>query len=280
MMTARSTPGCTRTSKVLPFTTITVPADHSREYFRLLKTEGSQVATLTNDSKVHWQKIQIGRDFGTEAWRPLSGLEENAKVVVNPTDDLQRRPASAGQAPTALPRKTDNQRHSRITRIAVIKTRSRSKRRRNLQNRHPTFTPPLQAVLHFCVPARLSHASVPIDSEGDRQARVHPVAHRLGQRVLGRGRAVHSYSMRLANSIRRHPRRADTSFPRFQSRAQPGDSKPPITPVAAPILSMKSATISSWKAKERSSAPIVLQTGRQAALRNGAIRNRNLTFSV
>jgi RND family efflux transporter MFP subunit len=53
----------------------------------VFKTEGSQVVTLTKDNKIHWQQIQIGRDFGTEM-EAASGLENNTNVVVNPTDDL------------------------------------------------------------------------------------------------------------------------------------------------------------------------------------------------
>ena len=53
----------------------------------VLTSEGSQVATLTKDNRIHWQKIQVGRDFGTEM-EVLSGLEDGAPVVVNPTDDL------------------------------------------------------------------------------------------------------------------------------------------------------------------------------------------------
>ena len=53
----------------------------------VFKTEGPQVATLTKDDRIHWQKIQVGRDFGTEM-EVLSGLEDGAALVVNPTDDL------------------------------------------------------------------------------------------------------------------------------------------------------------------------------------------------
>ncbi|HVQ21594.1 MAG TPA: efflux RND transporter periplasmic adaptor subunit [Terrimicrobiaceae bacterium] len=53
----------------------------------VFKTEGPQAATLTKDGRIHWQKIQVGRDFGTEM-EVLSGLEDGSAVVVNPTDDL------------------------------------------------------------------------------------------------------------------------------------------------------------------------------------------------
>jgi RND family efflux transporter MFP subunit len=53
----------------------------------VFKSEGPQVVTLTKDNRIHWQKIQVGRDFGTEI-EVLSGLEDGAAVVMNPTDDL------------------------------------------------------------------------------------------------------------------------------------------------------------------------------------------------
>src|SRR5947207_5227322 len=53
----------------------------------LFRTEGPQVATITKDNRIHWQKIHVGRDFGTQL-EVLDGLAENTKVVMNPTDDL------------------------------------------------------------------------------------------------------------------------------------------------------------------------------------------------
>ena len=73
----------------------------------VFETKGSQVATLTKDDRIHWQKIQVGRDFGTEM-EVLSGLEDGSAVVVNPTDDLteglqvQARPAT-GSDKTSSP---------------------------------------------------------------------------------------------------------------------------------------------------------------------------------
>lgn len=51
------------------------------------RKEGSQVALLTNDNKIHWQDVKVGRDFGTEL-EVLSGVKEHDAIVVNPTDDL------------------------------------------------------------------------------------------------------------------------------------------------------------------------------------------------
>ncbi len=54
----------------------------------LFRTEGSQVATVVKGNRIHWQTIHVGRDFGTQL-EVLDGLTENAKVVINPTDDLR-----------------------------------------------------------------------------------------------------------------------------------------------------------------------------------------------
>ena len=61
---------------------IVVPADAF-----VFRAQGPQVVTVTNDSRIHWQKISVGRDFGTRL-EVLDGLAENAKVVINPNDDL------------------------------------------------------------------------------------------------------------------------------------------------------------------------------------------------
>ncbi len=53
----------------------------------VFKAEGSEVVTLTKENKVHWQKIQVGRDYGNEM-EATSGLENGTNVIVNPTDDL------------------------------------------------------------------------------------------------------------------------------------------------------------------------------------------------
>ncbi len=61
---------------------IVVPADAF-----VFRAQGPQVVTVTNDNRIHWQKISVGRDFGTRL-EVLDGLAENAKVVINPSDDL------------------------------------------------------------------------------------------------------------------------------------------------------------------------------------------------
>jgi len=61
---------------------IVVPADAF-----VFRAQGPQVVTVTNENRIHWQKISVGRDFGTQL-EVLDGLAENAKVVINPSDDL------------------------------------------------------------------------------------------------------------------------------------------------------------------------------------------------
>src|SRR5437016_5431897 len=62
---------------------IVVPADAF-----VFRAQGPQVVTVTNDDRIHWQKISVGRDFGTQL-EVLDGLKENTEVVMNPTDDLR-----------------------------------------------------------------------------------------------------------------------------------------------------------------------------------------------
>ena len=51
------------------------------------RSEGSMVAIIGADQKVHYQKVAIGRDYGTEV-EITSGLEGNEQLVVNPTDEV------------------------------------------------------------------------------------------------------------------------------------------------------------------------------------------------
>jgi RND family efflux transporter MFP subunit len=62
---------------------IVVPADAF-----VFRAQGPQVVTVTNDNRIHWQKISVGRDFGTQL-EVLNGLKENTEVVMNPSDDLR-----------------------------------------------------------------------------------------------------------------------------------------------------------------------------------------------
>jgi len=53
----------------------------------VFRPEGPQVALVTNENKIHWQKIEVGRDFG-DYMEVMKGIDQDAKVVMNPTDDL------------------------------------------------------------------------------------------------------------------------------------------------------------------------------------------------
>jgi RND family efflux transporter MFP subunit len=50
----------------------------------LIRPEGMRVAFVGKDQIVHYRKISVGRDYGTQI-EVLSGLEENDRVMVNPT---------------------------------------------------------------------------------------------------------------------------------------------------------------------------------------------------
>jgi len=67
----------------------------------IFRTEGPQVVVV-RDGKIHWQTIEVGRDFGTEL-QALSGLEDGDQVVANPSDNLEE-----GMAVKTQPAPTDN----------------------------------------------------------------------------------------------------------------------------------------------------------------------------
>jgi multidrug efflux pump subunit AcrA (membrane-fusion protein) len=49
---------------------------------------GTQVATVTPDNKVHFHKVELGRDYGDQV-EVISDLGENVNLIANPTSDLQ-----------------------------------------------------------------------------------------------------------------------------------------------------------------------------------------------
>lgn len=51
----------------------------------VMRSEGPQVAIVTKDQKVHFQKVELGRDYGTEV-EINSGLQGNESLIANPTD--------------------------------------------------------------------------------------------------------------------------------------------------------------------------------------------------
>ena len=54
------------------------------EKFRL----GGKVAVVTGDKRVHFQRIQLGRDYGDKL-EVISGLEPGQQLVVNPGDTVR-----------------------------------------------------------------------------------------------------------------------------------------------------------------------------------------------
>jgi RND family efflux transporter MFP subunit len=54
----------------------------------VIRSEGPRIAVVGADSKVHYQKVQLGRDYGAQV-EILSGLEGSEALVVNATDDLR-----------------------------------------------------------------------------------------------------------------------------------------------------------------------------------------------
>ena len=60
-----------------------VPADTL-----IIDGQGTRVATVTKDNKLHFQTVRMGRDYGKEV-EITQGLNANQPLVENPTDDLQ-----------------------------------------------------------------------------------------------------------------------------------------------------------------------------------------------
>ena len=54
----------------------------------VVRSDGPQVAVVEPDGRVHFARIQLGRDFGDHL-EVLSGLEEGQQVVVNPSDAIR-----------------------------------------------------------------------------------------------------------------------------------------------------------------------------------------------
>jgi len=54
----------------------------------VIRADGPQVAMVQQDQTVHYQKVKIERDYGTEV-EISAGLNGDEALVVNPTNDLQ-----------------------------------------------------------------------------------------------------------------------------------------------------------------------------------------------
>ena len=62
---------------------LTIPGDTL-----LIRPDGPQVALVDSNGKVHFQKVQLGRDYGNKI-EVLSGLAPGQKLVVNPGDTVR-----------------------------------------------------------------------------------------------------------------------------------------------------------------------------------------------
>jgi RND family efflux transporter MFP subunit len=54
----------------------------------VIRSNGPQVAVVAPDGTVHFQLVQLGRDFG-DRLEVLSGLREGDQLVVNPSDSIR-----------------------------------------------------------------------------------------------------------------------------------------------------------------------------------------------
>jgi multidrug efflux pump subunit AcrA (membrane-fusion protein) len=53
----------------------------------VIRGNGSQVALIRQDNRVHLQKIEAGRDYG-DRLEVMSGLKEGDTIIANPADVL------------------------------------------------------------------------------------------------------------------------------------------------------------------------------------------------
>jgi multidrug efflux pump subunit AcrA (membrane-fusion protein) len=54
----------------------------------IVRADGTQVAVVRSDNTVHFQKIQVGRDYG-DRLEVVSGLEDGDTVIANPSDAVR-----------------------------------------------------------------------------------------------------------------------------------------------------------------------------------------------
>jgi RND family efflux transporter MFP subunit len=66
----------------------------------VVRSDGPQVAVVEPDGTVHYQRVQLGRDFG-DRLEALAGLHEGQQIVVNPSDAVQE---GAKVKPLAAPK--------------------------------------------------------------------------------------------------------------------------------------------------------------------------------
>jgi multidrug efflux pump subunit AcrA (membrane-fusion protein) len=72
----------------------------------IVRADGPQVAIVSGDQKVHYQKVVIGRDYGNQL-DIISGLEPGATIIVNVADGL-REGAPVHTQPSQSGNQTNN----------------------------------------------------------------------------------------------------------------------------------------------------------------------------
>jgi multidrug efflux pump subunit AcrA (membrane-fusion protein) len=70
----------------------------------VVRPDGTQVALVTPDQTIHFQRIELGRDYGDRI-EVTSGLQLGQRVVVNPGDTVREgakvKPALLNEKPAA-----------------------------------------------------------------------------------------------------------------------------------------------------------------------------------
>jgi RND family efflux transporter MFP subunit len=66
----------------------------------VIRPDGVYVALVRNDRTLHYQKVTLGRDYGTEVEVP-TGLRGDERVVLNPADDLAEGMVVEAASPAA-----------------------------------------------------------------------------------------------------------------------------------------------------------------------------------
>ena len=54
----------------------------------VVRSDGPQVAVVGDGDVVHYQKVQLGRDFGDRV-EVLAGLQPGERLVINPGDSVR-----------------------------------------------------------------------------------------------------------------------------------------------------------------------------------------------
>jgi RND family efflux transporter MFP subunit len=79
----------------------------------VVRSDGTQVATVTSDHTIHFQRIELGRDYGDRI-EVTSGLQAGQEIVVNPGDVVREgvkvSPTPLSESPAAPTRSSGGSR--------------------------------------------------------------------------------------------------------------------------------------------------------------------------